>query len=451
MIPLPKSLTRRTGAARRLRPVHGAASRFAAGSAGLVLAGAALTGCGTSSSDGVVTLDFFQFKPEAVADFAGIIEDFEAENPDIRVIQNAVPDPDTAIRTLLVKDKVPDVLTLNASGNFGELARACVFADLSDEPAAGTVNPAVQDIVQALGTCEQDGDGEINALPFASNASGIIYNPEIFAANGVGVPATWDELITAAETFTSNGVTPFYCTMKDAWTAGPAFVNLGGTLMPDGFFSDLREQGSDIDGNTVSFTKDFRNAMEKQVQLYSYCQDDFASRDYNAGNAAFANGESAMYLQGSYAIPAVRATNPDAAIGTFPYPVTDDAGARLVVSGVDVGISMGRTTEHPDEARRFIDYLMSPDVVQAYSVSQSTFSPLNDAEPNQDPALAGLEPYFSQGSIIGFIDHQIPASIPLVNMLQTLVLTGDVPAFLADLDGEWDKVAARTATQREGK
>jgi raffinose/stachyose/melibiose transport system substrate-binding protein len=438
---------RRTGPPRRRR----GPARVVAAALGVALVGSVLTGCSTAGDDGVVTLDFFQFKPEAVGDFTQIIADFEAQNPDIRVVQNAVPDPDTAIRTLLVKNKVPDVLTLNASGNFGELARACVFADLSSEPSAATVNPAVQDIVQALGTCEQDGGGEVNALPFASNASGIIYNPEVFAANNVAVPTTWDELIAAADTFRAVGVTPFYCTMKDAWTAAPAFVNLGGTLMPDGFFDDLRAEGSDVEGGTVSFTKDFGPAMDKEVELFSYCQDDFASRDYNAGNAAFANGESAMYLQGSYAIPAIRATNPDAAIGTFPYPVTDDADARLAVSGVDVGISMGRTTEHPAEAKRFIDYLMSPDVVQAYSVSQSTFSPLKDAEPNPDPALAGLEPYFTDGRIIGFIDHQIPASIPLVNMLQTMVLTGDVPAFLADLDDEWSKVAARTATQREGK
>jgi raffinose/stachyose/melibiose transport system substrate-binding protein len=94
---------------------------------------------------------------------------------------------------------------------------------------------------------------------------------------------------------------------------------------------------------------------------------------------------------------------------------------------------------------------MSPDVISAYSVSQSTFSPLQDAAPNADPALAGLEPFFTEGRIIGFIDHQIPASVPLNNMLQTLVVSGDVDGFLADLDDEWGKVAERTATQREGK
>jgi raffinose/stachyose/melibiose transport system substrate-binding protein len=419
--------------------------------AGLTVAitAVALTGC-SSAEEGVTTLDFFQFKPEAVQDFADIISDFEAANPDIRVVQNAVPDPDTAIRTLLVKNKVPDVLTLNVSGNFAELARACVFADLSQMDVAGTVNPAVQDIVQDLGSCDVEGDAETNALPFASNASGVIYNPEIFEQYGVEVPTTWDEFIAAAETFEDNGVTPFYCTMRDAWTAGPAFVNLGGALMPENFFEDLRAEGANVEDGDASFSQDFTTAVEKEVELYGFCQDDFASRDYNAGNAAFANGESAMYLQGSYAIPAIRATNPDAPIGTFPYPVTDNADDRIVVSGVDVGISIGRDTPHRAEAERFVNYLMSPEVVAAYSESQSTFSPLVDAPPNPDPALAGLEPYFTEGKIIGFIDHQIPAAVPLVNMLQTLVITGDTEEFLSDLDSEWSKVAARTTTQREG-
>ena len=82
----------------------------------------------------MTTLNFFQFKGEALEDFNKIIADFEAENPDIQVVQNQVADADTIIRTLLVKDKAPDVITLNANGGFGRLAQAGVFYDFSDEP-----------------------------------------------------------------------------------------------------------------------------------------------------------------------------------------------------------------------------------------------------------------------------------------------------------------------------
>ena len=107
----------------------------------IAIGGLLLSGCASPGDGDVVTLDFFQFKGEALEDFTQIIEDFEAENPDIRVVQNQVADADTIIRTLLVKDKAPDVITLNANGGFGRLAQSGVFYDFSDEPVLQTINP----------------------------------------------------------------------------------------------------------------------------------------------------------------------------------------------------------------------------------------------------------------------------------------------------------------------
>ncbi|MGA7206712.1 MAG: extracellular solute-binding protein [Specibacter sp.] len=414
-------------------------------SAAVVLALAiGLAGCG-NAGDGRVKLDFFQFKPEAVGQFQKIVTDFEAANPNIDVVINNVPDPDTAIRTLLVKDKTPDVMTLNGNGNFGDLAGACVFADLSDMPSAKRVKPAVQDILNGLGTCHGK---QTNGLPFANNASGILFNPAIFAKYGVSVPQTWDQLVAAADTFKAHGVNPFYMTLKDGWTVSPAYVNLAGNLMPKDFFDDVRSAGWTAATGKFSFEKNGTEAAGKLAKLFSYAQPGAESAGYNDGNAAFAAGKSAMYLQGSFAIPAIRAANPKAQVKSFPYPTTNDPAKNMLVSGVDVALAIGKDTKHPAEARKFVEYLMSPAVLNYYATAQSSLTPVKDAAPSTDPALAGMQGFFNDGRILGYFDHHVPPSIPLTALLQEFVLDRNQAGFLARMDHEFEKVAARTITKK---
>lgn len=402
---------------------------------------AAVGGCANEPSDGVTTLSFFQFKGEALEDFDQIIADFEAENPDIRVVQNQVADADTAIRTLLVKDKAPDVITLNASGNFGRLAEAGVFYDFSDEPVLTTINPAVQKIMADLGTY---GD-EVNGLGYVSNADGIIYNQEIFEQQGLQVPETWDELIAVCDALEAAGITPFYGTLADAWTTLASFNGLGAYAAGDDFFERMREQGADTGPDSpVSFEKNFAGALDQQAQLFDYMQPGYRGATYDDGNAAFANGEVAMLLQGIWALSPIQGVNPDLRAGIFPYPAAEDPAGRVLVSGVDVAVTMPKESPRQAEALRFIDYLFQKDVVEQFAASQNMFPAVEGAEPSDNPAIQSVAPYFDEGRIAGFIDHQIPASIPLAAIDQQFLFTGDAEAALATLDSEWSKVAART-------
>ncbi|TFC00912.1 extracellular solute-binding protein [Cryobacterium mannosilyticum] len=407
-----------------------------------------LAGC-ASADTGIVTLDFFQFKPEAIGSFEAIIAEFEVENPGIRVRQNAVPDADTAIRTLLVKGKVPDVISLNGSGNFGQLARAGVFHDFTDDPVLKQINPAVQDILAGLGSYNGD---EVNALGFVSNANGILYNRDIFTEQGISVPTTWDELIAACDRLKAAGISPFYGTLADSWTTMPPFTGLGGQLGGDGFFPRLRAEGADVGPDSaVSFTKDYAETLGKLQTLYSYAQPGFQSRGYEDGNQAFAAGKSAMLLQGVWAIAPILADNPDVNVGAFPLPATDDPAQTRLVSGVDVAITIGRDTPHLAEAQRFVDYLFDRKVLGDFAASQNMFSTAADAGPNTNPTLTELQPYFDAGRIVGFIDHQVPASIPLPAIIQQFLLDQDSTKALSTLDNEWRKVAARTTSTRSGE
>ncbi len=420
--------------------------RTAAAAAALTGLAIAIGGCATGPANGVTTLDFFQFKGEALEDFDEIIADFEAENPDIRVVQNQVADSETLIRTLLVKDRTPDVITLNANGNFGKLAEAGVFYDFSDEPVLQTINPGVQEILAQLGNAP----GEVNSLGYVNNADGIIYNREIFAEQGLEVPETWDELIALCETLQERGITPFATSLAENWTAMPSWNGIGSYYTQDGFFDRMRAEGENVGENSsVSFQKQLPEAMERQAQLFSYSQDGYRGASYDDSTSLFAQGGAAMMLQGIWALSPVKAVNPDIDAAIFPYPVPENPDDRMLVSGVDVTVTMARETPHKEEALRFIDYLFQPEVIERFADSQTMVPSVIGAQIGDDPALQSIAPYFDSGHITGFIDHQVPTAIPLVGVVQQFLYDGDADAALRTLDNEWRKVAARTITPEE--
>jgi raffinose/stachyose/melibiose transport system substrate-binding protein len=406
-------------------------TRLATAAAALPL----LAACGLfgGADDGRVRLEFFQFKPEAIETFDRIIAGFERDHPGVDVRQNHVPDAETAIRTRMVREDVPDVMTLNGNATFGELATAGVFYDFAGSPAVRDVSPAILKIMNGLGTAAE---GEVNGVPLASNADGVLYNKDLFAEHGVEVPGTWSELIAAAEKLRAAGVPPFYFTFKDAWTAANLFNLVASTLPPADFFDRLR-------ADDASFTDAYGEVADKILRLSRLGQRDRFARDYNAGNQAFAKGEVAMYPQGSWAIPSVRSVEPDFELGMFPLPVAD-GGDTTLVSGVDVAVTMAREPRHEKEALAFVEYLMRPDVVAAYAKEQSAVPPLEGADPT-DPALADVAPLFDAGRLVGFADHQIPTSVPLKEVTQQFLIDGDRAAYLDTLDNEWDKVMLRRA------
>jgi len=392
---------------------------------------AGLTGACSTGDDRTV-LTFFQFKPEAQAYFQDLAKKFEAANPDVRVVVDNPADPETALRTRLVKNDVPDVMTLNANGTFGEFASAKIFRNFAQDDVLDKVNPAYLDVMGTLGAGSR---GEINGVPFAANASGLLYNEELFAQQGVAVPRTWDELIAAAEKFKTAGITPFYGMLADAWTAQSPLAPLSVQLQPENFLAERFE-------GKATFADGWRSTAEGLAELYDYTQPDPVSKGYEDGTAAFAKGESAMLLLGSYAVPQVRASKPAFTVGSMALPATDDPAKTSLVSGVDVALTASREGDHPAESLRLIEFLMQAEVMQAYCKAQVAIPTLTGLS-NDDPALAGVQSYIDDGRIAGFTDHQFIKAIPLEQLLQQFLLSGDEGRFLRALDDSWDKVAAR--------
>lgn len=404
-------------------------TRACAGLAATVMAATTLVGCG---SDGRTQIVFFQFKPEAQSYFRDLVAEFERTHPDIDVVLDNPADPETALRTRLVKDDVPDVMTLNANATFGELASAGIFRDFGSDEVLDDVNPAYLDVIGQLG---EAAEGEVNGVPFAANASGFLWNPDLFEEYDVELPTTFDELIDAAETFQAAGVTPFYGMLGDNWTPQSPLVALSAQLQPDDFF-ERRFRG------VTTFAEGWQSTADKLARLFQFTQPDPLSKGYADGTAAFARGESAMLLLGSYAVPQIRANDPDFEVRSAALPATDDPARTTLVSGVDVVITAGRETEHPEEAMELVEFLMQPEVMEPYCEAQVAIPTLEGLR-NDDTALADVQPYIDEGRIVGFTDHQFIPAIPLAPLLQELVVSGDRERFLRELDAAWDRVAKR--------
>jgi raffinose/stachyose/melibiose transport system substrate-binding protein len=400
------------------------------------LAAATLAACGGSDSagDGRTQVEFFQFKGEAVETFNGLIEQFEAEHPDIDIVQNNVPSADAALRTRLVKNDVPPLMTLNGNGaTYGDLAIAGIFRDFTGDAALERINPSSVDILNSLGTAE---DGETNGVPFAVNADGVIYNVDVFEELELEVPRTWDELLAVAEEVQAAGRVPFFHTWQEPWTILAAFNPIAENLVPDDFWEQRRE------GDTT-FAEELGPAAEALVEIKEYGPPDPFRFDYNTGNRALADGEAAMYLQGIWALPSIRSINPDVNLGFFPMPATNDPAENMLVSGVDIVITMPREgSSVEDEALTFVRWLTQREPARQYAEEQVHFSAVEGVE-QTDPALSDLNAYFEAGDVVGFFDHNIPSSVPLANMLQGFAIDEDVEAFLADLDERYDAVQAR--------
>ena len=189
-----------------------------------------------SGNDGKTTITFFQFKPEAQQYFQQLAKSFEKTHPKIKVVVDNPADPETALRTRLVKNDPPDVMTLNANGTFGEFATAKIFKDFSSDPVLQDVNPAYLTILRGVGSRRRSTRSMGCRSP--RTPAGCSTTSSCSRKYHVAVPRTFDQLVAAAKTFKAHQITPFYGMLKDAWTAQSPLAPLSAQLQPENFFID---------------------------------------------------------------------------------------------------------------------------------------------------------------------------------------------------------------------
>ncbi|WP_065572080.1 ABC transporter substrate-binding protein [Microbacterium oleivorans] len=412
--------------------------RIAAALAVTALGGALLAGC---SSDGRETLRFTFSKREALPFMQDVVQKYNASQERVTV------EMDTSgvdvVSASFVRGNPPDIMLANYNYEVARFVQRCALSDLSGTDAAGTVREDLQPLMEQYGTCE----GRTSALPYSVMASSVIYNTQIFEDNGLEVPTTWDELIAVCDALEEAGVTPFYGTFKDDWTVAQGWYDyaIGGSVDVIDFFERLAAEGAEVDGSSeVSFEKTFTEPVEKVLQLATeYTNEDADSRAYGDGNLAFGEGEAAMYLQGPWAFSEIAKTAPDAPLGTFPLPMTDDPDDLAIRVNMDLAAMIPDASTKKDAARDFLEYLYQPDIIEAYNESQLGFAPTTDAAPPQDPRIEGMQSYYDEGRIYQGPSVLVPKTIPVFAYAQAMLFGQDPARTFATMDSDWSRLAFR--------
>ncbi len=386
-----------------------------------------LTGCSSKSNSDVVEIEVIQYKPEAVDIFEEMEEAFNATHDDIHLTISSPSDATTILQTRFIREDYPDIIGIGGDVYYSYYVDAGILADISDYEGLSKINEAYLDILENLEFVPTDGTF---GVPYVANAAGILYNVEMFEEHGWEVPTTWDELIALCEEIESEGILPFYYGYKDTWTCLAPWNALAVSLAP----SDVCQL---VNKGETTFTAEYREVAEKILTLLEYGEDDAVGYGYNDACTAFANGQSAMYTIGSYAIAQIKSVNPDMQIGTFVMPASSDADENVLNSGIDLQFCVTEACENKEAAYEVLDFFLEYENVQTYIDAQMAIPCLSEGDFTLADELTGVIFYIEEGKMADFQDHYYPSEMSVDALIQTLFVEKDVDSFLSKFDTDW--------------
>ena len=314
-----------------------------------------------------------------------MITEFEEKNPDIKIEIEEVPNADilTKLTAYAEGNDLPDVI----DGQFGLASFINLDAalDITDRVDAEGLRDSFIPVALQAGT---DGEGRILGLPFYTGTDALYYRLDHFEEAGLdpnAPPKTWEELAEAATALTNPraGRYGFGMYGKTHTVRVIHFMQNNG---PDGEMLRL-DRDSGIWTILVN-SPDSIGAIEYMVSLardLKVVPPNVVEMDYPANVAAFSAGNISMLTTGPWGAQTFIGTNPEIegkfGVALHPTPTGD---APVLRQGSLI-YAVGRTTEHPDEAFRFLKWFTHDR--QPYFAANAKYGPTTKAA-LEDPAIA---------------------------------------------------------------
>lgn len=406
-----------------------------------LMCAALLAGCGGSGSgaeDGKTTIKIFQYKVEIAEAFDRLIAEYEEEHPDINIEIETVgggSDYSAALKTKFAGTEHPDIF--NVAG-YRELDTWIdSLEDLSGEPW-------VDDIIDVAKE-PMTKDGKLYGQPIGLEGYGFIYNKDLFEQAGITeLPKTLSELEAAAQQLQDAGIVPFANGYQEWWVLGNHNANIPFAHQPDpvAFIDGLNEGTEKIPGNPI-----FEEWIGLLDLTLAYSNKNPLTTDYNAQVTLFATGEAAMMQQGNWTQVQIDGINPDLNLGILPMPIGEDPEVydKLFV-GVPNNYVINKNSEVKEEAKDFLEWLVTSDAGKRYMTEEFKFIPAfksvtADAEVLGDLA-AEIINYSDQDKALSWNFNRFPEGVPQEygSVMQAYIANPDPAKLLEDMQKSWDSL-----------
>ncbi|GIO23837.1 ABC transporter substrate-binding protein [Oceanobacillus sp. J11TS1] len=411
---------------------------------GVLVLGACSSGDGNDeAADGQTVVDIFQFKVEFKDQFEQIVQDFEEENPDIKINVQTVGggnDYGAALKSSFAAGNEPDIFNVGGPSDVDEYRD--YLADLSDTEAAS------QALEGTLDGVEQQ-NGEILGLPYNQEGYGYIYNKEIFEQAGVDAESisTYEDLEEAFATIDSQkeelGIDAVIALpAKELWVMGN---HLGNTFFASDFDNSIVE-AYEADTIPLERSQELKRMLDLQNE---YSVQPVLSLDYSQQvEQLFSTGRVAVIQQGNWVYPTIEQMDAEFAennIGMIPIPVDGLEGHLPVGVPNYWGVNKQSDEEVQEAAKQFLDWMYTSDTGKDFVLNEFKFIPAYDGydeEQIADPLSKEVYKYSQEGNTIGWVFLGTP------NGWQEHVLGAEMQRYLSG-DASWDEAMESAISQWE--
>jgi multiple sugar transport system substrate-binding protein len=337
-----------------------------------------------------------------------VFQDFMKANPDIKIEDEIYSDLDIPLKveTAYMAGQEPDIVFNNWAGSKDTWIDQGVTIPVDDLMKEWGFDG--QFLPEALNSA-RDSKGRLTAFPFEGFTWPVWYNTNILEKVGVGVPKTVDELLDASKKIRDAGYEPFTVGGID-WSGYAVFTTIVQLKLTDEEMRDVFGKGGFANNE---------KAMEG-IRLFTQLRDAgvFATNSEglqaDAMNAMFFAEKAAMMQAGSWSYASLPESMQDhVALGGFPILSSDSPHEKPVIyAGFGKGVWITRNgAKKLDAARRFIQYLFSPEVILQFVVQTGMASPLASTKVPAgmlSPFMQSSVDYVKDATIIDITDNYVP-------------------------------------------